>query len=190
MSNNIKSILADVHSAAPGLLGYKLVHETPEGLTSGVIVETEAYSSDDPASHTYRGQTPRNQVMFGPAGYVYVYFTYGIHYCFNVVTGPAGSGQAVLIRAVEPIDGVELMKQRRGTDNLHQLTNGPAKLVQAMGITKTDYGANLLNGGKLRLEPGVVPTKITQTTRVGIKQATHQPWRFYIAGNQFVSKPV
>lgn len=181
-------ILNNALNAAKDLLGYKLVHETAEGLTAGIIVETEAYRSDDPASHTYRGQTARNAVMFGPAGGAYVYFTYGMHYCFNVVTGPEGDGQAVLIRALEPTEGIELMKKRRLMDDLHQLTNGPAKLVQAMGISKSDYGANLLNGGKLRIEPGIKPDKITRTTRIGIKQAIEHPWRFYITGSQFVSK--
>lgn len=182
-------LLKDSLKVAKSLLGYILVHETKDDITSGIIVETEAYHQDDPASHTYRGQTARNAVMFGPPGFAYVYFTYGMHYCFNVVTGPQGSGQAVLIRALEPVEGIELMKQRRGMDAELQLTNGPAKLVQAMGITKADYGANLLNKSKLRLKPGPKPAKITQTTRIGIKQATDKPWRFYITGNPYISKP-
>ncbi len=182
-------LLDDSVQAAKDLLGYKLVHETSHGITSGIIVETEAYHQSDPASHTYRGQTARNSVMFGPAGFAYVYFTYGMHYCFNVVTGPAGSGQAILIRALEPLEGVAIMKHRRHTDQVHNLTNGPAKLVQAMGITKADYGANLLNNGQLRLEPGIKPAEIVTTTRIGIKQAVDQPWRFYIKGNPYVSKP-
>jgi DNA-3-methyladenine glycosylase len=129
-------LLDDSLKSAKSLLGYKLVHQTSDGLTSGIIVETEAYHQDDPASHTYRGQTARNAVMFGPPGYAYIYFTYGMHYCFNVVTGPKGSGQAVLIRALEPTDGIELMRRRRGMNAELQLTNGPAKLVQAMAISK------------------------------------------------------
>lgn len=174
--------------AARDLLGCKLIHETLDGLTSGLIVETEAYSSDDPASHTYHGQTERNAVMFGPPGHAYIYFTYGMHYCFNVVAGPAGSGQGVLIRALEPVDGIELMKKRRGRDNTQQLMNGPAKLVQAMGISKQDYGTNLLNGGKLRLEVGTKPESITESIRVGIKQGVEKPWRFYVTNNPFVSR--
>lgn len=181
--------LGDALKVAKSLLGYKLVHDAKQGTTSGIIVETEAYHQDDPASHTYRGQTARNAVMFGPPGHAYVYFTYGMHYCFNVVTGPTGSGQAVLIRALEPLVGIELMKRRRGLEDEHQLTNGPAKLVQAMGISKADYGTNLLNNGKLRLESGPKPAKITQTTRIGIKQAIDLPWRFYLTGNPYISKP-
>ncbi len=186
---NSFDFLNDALIAAKQLLGYKLVHETSQGITSGIIVETEAYTSDDPASHTYRGQTARNMVMFGPPGHAYVYFTYGMHYCFNVVTGPPGSGQAVLIRALEPVDGINLMKERRKNDDVHQLTNGPAKLVQALEISKADYGSDLLNGGNLRIEKGYRPSKIIQTTRIGIKNAADIPWRFYIAGNKFVSKP-
>lgn len=182
-------MLSDALTAAKGLLGYKLIHDTPEGRTAGIIVETEAYTGRDPASHTYGGQTARNQVMFGPAGYAYVYFTYGMHYCFNVVTGATGDGQAVLIRALEPIEGIELMQKRRGTESIHLLCDGPAKLVQATGITKADYGCNLLNGGSLRLSPAIKPTQIMQTARVGIKQAVDRPWRFYIANSPFVSKP-
>lgn len=174
--------------AAKSLLGYKLIHDSSEGTTSGIIVETEAYLSIDPASHTYRGKTARNKVMFGSAGHAYIYLTYGKHYCLNVVTGPKGNGQAVLIRALEPLTGVELMKKRRGRININELTNGPAKLVQALGISKADYGAYLLDGGKLRLEPGPSPDEVTQTFRIGIKQAIDKPWRFYITDNPFVSK--
>lgn len=180
--------LEDAVTAASALLGFKLIHNTPEGITSGIIVETEAYTSVDPASHTFRGLTKRNSIMFGPAGHAYIYFTYGMHYCFNIVTGPDGSGQGVLVRALEPVDGIDLMKRRRGLHNVQQLTNGPAKLVQAMGISKKDYGVNLLEGGKLRIESGDKPEKITQTTRVGIKRAVDHPWRFYISGNPFVSR--
>lgn len=188
MKSKMENLLGDAVGAAKELLGYRLVNETDAGLAAGIIVETEAYTSDDPASHTFRGQTARNGVMFGPAGYAYVYFTYGTHYCFNVVTGPAGNGQAVLIRALEPVEGIKLMVKRRGKSNLGELCNGPAKLVQAMGISKTDYGVNLLNGGNLRLEPGIKPSKIVQTTRVGIKQAIDHPWRFYITGSNYISK--
>lgn len=187
--SNRNDLLSNAVRAAQGLLGFKLTHETSEGLTSGIIVETEAYTSQDPASHTFRGPTVRNKIMFGPPGHAYIYFTYGMHYCFNIVTGKAGDGQAVLIRALQPIEGIELMKHRRNRENISELCNGPAKLVQALGITKQDYGANLLNSGNLRLEPGRNTGKIIQTTRIGIKQAVNQPWRFYLADNEFVSKP-
>jgi DNA-3-methyladenine glycosylase len=179
--------LTDAVSAAKELLGWKLIHQSPEGLTSGYIVETEAYTMDDPASHTYRGETARNRAMFQEAGTIYVYFTYGMHYCVNIVTGQKGQGQGVLIRALEPVDGIELMKTRRGTQDVAQLTNGPAKLVQAMGITKMNGGLHLASGS-LRLVPGIPIHEMVQTKRVGIKKAVDQPWRFYVAGNTFVSK--
>jgi DNA-3-methyladenine glycosylase len=181
-------ILSNALTAAPGLLGYKLVHDSPEGRTAGYIVETEAYDMTDPASHAYGGPNKRNAAMFETAGTVYVYFTYGMHYCVNIVTGEKGHGQGVLIRALEPVEGTELMRQRRGIGVLEQLTNGPAKLVQAMGITK-EQGGTHIDEGAIRLEPGFRPESIVQTTRVGISKAVDQPWRFYIAGNRFVSKP-
>lgn len=180
-------VLTDALDAAQRLLGYKLVHDSPEGKTAGIIVETEAYTAEDQASHTFRGKTARNSVMFGPAGFAYVYFTYGMHHCFNIVTGPKNSGQAVLVRALEPLEGIELMKKRRGRGGPLKLTNGPAKLVQAMGITKAHNGANLL-GGSLRIEPFIKPVDIVQTTRIGIKKAIGRPWRFYIKDNPYVSK--
>lgn len=179
--------LSDAITAAQGLLGWKLVHESSEGVTSGYIVETEAYSMEDPASHTYRGETIRNRAMFQEAGTVYVYFTYGMHYCANIVTGAKGHGQGVLLRALEPVDGIELMTRRRGLSDTARLTNGPAKLVQAMGITKEHNGTHL-DRGRLRLEPGIRPSEIIQTTRIGIKKAVDQPWRFYIKDNAFVSR--
>ena len=172
--------------AAPLLLGQKLVHESPEGTTSGYIVEVEAYTQEDPASHTHRGETMRNAAMFKEAGTVYVYFTYGMHYCVNFVTGSVGHGEGILIRALEPVEGIELMQKRRGRDDLGQLTNGPAKLVQAMGITRQHNLTNLQDGS-LKLEAGFMPSAILQTTRVGIKQGIELPWRFLIAQNPHVS---
>lgn len=180
--------LSDSLTAARDLLGWKLVHESPEGRTSGYIVETEAYTQEDPASHTYGGKRLANAAMFEPAGTIYVYFTYGMHYCVNIVTGEKDHGEAVLIRALEPAEGVDLMRRRRKTDDKRNLCSGPAKLVQAMGITKLHGGTNLMDGS-LKLEPGTSPKRIVQTTRVGISKAVDQPWRFYIADNPFISKP-
>lgn len=179
--------LSDSLTAARALLGWKLIHKTAEGTTSGYIVETESYDMHDPASHAYGGMRKRNAAMYEVAGTIYVYFTYGMHYCINIVTGEKGHGQGVLIRALEPVDGIELMKHRRGTENLRILTNGPGKLAQAMGINMSQYG-HLLNKGDILLEPGFTPAKITQTTRIGISKAVDHPWRFYVTGNQFVSK--
>ncbi len=179
--------LSDALNGARSLLGFKLVHNSADGKTSGYIVETEAYTMEDPASHTFMGETARNRAMFQKAGTIYVYFTYGMHYCVNIVTGKKGHGQAVLIRALEPVEGIELMGKRRKINGIAQLTNGPAKLVQAMGIDKAHYGSHISTGA-LRLEYGIKPSEIVQTTRVGIKKAVDQPWRFYIASNPFVSK--
>jgi DNA-3-methyladenine glycosylase len=173
---------------APALLGCELVHKMQEGVTSGVIVETECYSQDDAASHSYRGETERTKVMFGSGGYAYIYFTYGMHYCFNVVSGSKGSGQAVLIRALEPKQGMKFMQERRGKQNVHDLCNGPAKLVQAMGITKADYGKPLFEGNlyvKPRLNDSI---KISTGPRVGIKKEIEKHWRFWLTDNPFISK--
>lgn len=173
---------------AEELIGCVLVHETPEGTCRGIIVETEAYHEEDPASHTYTGLTARNRAMFGPAGKAYIYFTYGMHYCFNIVTGPDGRGEAVLLRALEPTQGIWLMKKRRGRENLHDLCSGPAKLVQAMGITKEQYGDDLIEG-PLRIEDGKSNGTIERKERIGIRKAAEEKLRFCIAGNRFVSKP-
>lgn len=172
--------------AAPLLLGHKLTHHSPEGVTSGYIVEVEAYTQDDPASHTYKGETIRNAAMFKDAGTIYVYFTYGMHFCMNIVASPPGRGEALLIRALEPVEGVELMVRRRGMDDVLQLTNGPAKLVQAMGITKYFDGTSI-HDGPVSLEPGFTPRRVQTSPRIGIKKATELPWRFFVADSQFVS---
>lgn len=175
---------------APLLLGSLLVRELDDGRQLiGKIVEVEAYDQTDAASHSYKGQTPRTDVMFGPAGHLYVYFTYGMHYCCNVVTGPIGHGSAVLIRALEPLEGIDVMEQnRRGRTGL-ELTNGPAKLCEAYQIDRSWNGHDL-NKTPLQLilrEP-VPQNEIMQTTRIGINKAKDVPWRFYLKGNPYVSR--
>jgi DNA-3-methyladenine glycosylase len=149
------------------------------------IVETEAYMPGDPASHSFRGQTPRNAAMFGPAGHWYVYFTYGMHWCLNVVTGDPGSGQAVLVRAGEVVAGLSTVRTRRGrTTNSPKdaftLVDGPAKLAQALGVSKADNGTSTTPGvGRLHLLHSDDPAPLDRTTpRIGISKAIEVPWRF------------
>jgi DNA-3-methyladenine glycosylase len=181
--------IKDALTLSNELIGCMLVHETPEGITAGVIVETESYHQDDEASHSFSGQTARTKVMFGPGGYSYVYFTYGMHYCFNVVAGHEGVGEAVLIRALEPVEGLELMKRRRGKKDILELCSGPAKLVQAMGISKADYGKPLFEGN-LYIKPRSTASnlEIRSGPRIGIKKAIDKPWRFWLKDNPFVSR--
>ena len=180
----------DTLEIAKALLGCYLVNETKQGKTIGKIVETEAYLADDPASHSFNGKTKRNEAMFGPSGKAYVYFTYGMYNCFNIVTKEKGIGEAVLIRALEPLSGIELMKERRKTENLKNLCSGPAKLVQAMGISKEHNGVDLLNG-KLQICKGksIIKGSIIKTKRIGISKGVNLPYRFYIKDSSFVSKP-
>jgi len=174
---------------AKELLGKYLVVKRDGNYLSGKIVETEAYiGPDDPASHAYRGLTPRNQVMFGDPGYAYVYLTYGMHHCLNFVTEKKGFPAAVLIRALEPADGIEIMKRRRQTENLENLTNGPAKLCQALGIDRTLNKADLCSDIIYVEDRGNTPTEIVATSRIGIKEGRDKKWRFYIENNEFVSK--
>lgn len=176
------------HIVAPQLLGCTLERIIDGRLLRAKIIETEAYTQTDAASHSYRGKTARTEVMFGPSGHAYVYFTYGMHYCFNIVTGAIGEGSAVLVRAVEPLDGVETMMCHRGKTGV-ELTNGPAKLCQALRINKELNGHDL-SKDPLTLTPSYpLPTEeITQTTRIGISQAKDIPWRFYISSSPYVSK--
>ncbi len=179
---DIRTVLeSDVVAAAKRLLGCVLEREVDNHILRGRIVEVEAYDQTDAASHSYKGKTERTAVMFGPAGYLYVYFTYGMHYCCNVVVGQEGEGAAVLIRAVEPLKGEDIMLQNRHGRGGDELANGPAKVCQAFGIDKR------LNGHDLRELPlrlflgkPVEPQRITATPRIGISQAKDVPWRFVL----------
>ncbi|NOX36824.1 MAG: DNA-3-methyladenine glycosylase [Calditrichaeota bacterium] len=179
-------------TVAQGLLGHLLVRTYQSHLLVGRIVETEAYiGKDDPACHAARGRTPRNAVMFGPPGYSYIYFIYGKHYCLNVVTEPEGFPAAVLIRALEPVEGIEWMQQLRSGVPREQLTNGPGKLCQALALDHQLNGIDMCRVGPLYIVPGtaVAREQIVQLSRIGIKQGTEHPWRFYVKGNPFVSRP-
>ncbi|MDF9407411.1 DNA-3-methyladenine glycosylase [Pelotomaculum isophthalicicum JI] len=178
----------DTVTVARELLGSLLVHMSPEGITAGKIVETEAYLQGDPACHASRGITRRNRVMFGAPGYAYVYFIYGMYYCFNVVSAPEGVGEAVLIRALEPVEGLQLMRLRRKRERLEELCGGPAKLVQAMGITRSHNGMDLTGGTLFIHKAQETNEPIVMTTRVGIREGADMPLRFYLKGNRFVSK--
>ena len=175
-------------AVASKLLGCILERRINDQIIRVKIVETEAYDQTDVASHSYRGETERTRVMFGLYGHLYVYFTYGMHYCANIVTGRQGHGAGVLIRAVEPIEGIEIVEERRGKHGF-EVTNGPAKLCQALGIDKRLNGHDL-RVGELRLNPQrpIDQRQIVQTTRVGISKGKEVPWRFYINGNPYVSK--
>ncbi len=174
--------------AARRLLGCELQQQLDGNIVRVKIVETEAYDQTDAASHSYRGRTPRTDVMFGPAGHLYVYFTYGMHYCSNVVVGNEGEGAAVLIRAVEPLVGEDLMAERRHRSGV-AVSNGPAKTCQALGIDRSMNGHDLLQPPlTLILRPPVAASAITTTTRIGIKKAIDMPWRFYLTDNPYVSR--
>jgi DNA-3-methyladenine glycosylase len=185
--------LQDTRDAAKKLLGQLLVRTLPGGeVLSGIIVETEAYLTDDPACHAYRGQTPRNAAMFGPPGHAYVYFTYGLHMMLNLVCAPEGTAEAVLIRALEPVEGIDIMRLNRGNlPETRQLTNGPGKLAQALALTRLAH--NGLDITHLNSELYVLPQEApafetVETTRIGISQGMDFPWRYYIRGNAFVSR--
>ena len=175
---------------ARNLIGMRLVHETRTGLVSGRITETEAYLRDDPACHASRGMTKRNAAMFGPPGHAYIYLIYGTYYCFNVVSGPEGIGEAVLIRALEPLEGIEKMQRRRGTKDVHNLCSGPGKLVIALGIPR-DINFHPLTRRPLYITdlPGKpAPEDIVATPRIGLSVACDVKLRFYLKGSRFASR--
>ena len=174
---------------AQALLGMKLVHMTPEGRTSGLIVETEAYPVGDPSSHAYRGLTPRCRSMFLRHWHAYVYRIYGRLFCLNISSEPAGAGAAVLIRALEPLDGIEIMQQRRGTTVLRDLTRGPGRLTKAMGIGIELDGVDLDTSPRLFLESASSATTVVSSPRIGLSKSIDWPLRFYYSGNPFVSGP-
>jgi DNA-3-methyladenine glycosylase len=184
----------DTLTVARELLGKYLVHNTPEGSTTGKIVEVEAYiGPEDAAAHTYKGlRSSRTEVAFGPGGFAYVYLIYGMHHCFNIVTSTANKPEVVLLRALEPVDGLELIRKRRKTDRLKDLCSGPGKLCSAMGITREHNAADLCIGELYLLDNDRVPEdEITATPRINIDyagEARAYPWRFLIRNSQYVSK--
>lgn len=155
----------------------------------GTIVETEAYDIDDEASHSFRGVTPRNRAMFGPPGSAYVYLSYGLHWCFNLVCRPTGQGAAVLIRALEPTCGVKTMEGRRGTTDLRRLCAGPGCVAQALGVDRSFDGATI-RPPALELLPPTGEHELSIGCRIGISKAVNHPWRFALKGSRFLSKPI
>jgi DNA-3-methyladenine glycosylase len=173
-----------VHAVAPDLIGATLLCRG----VGGIIVEVEAYHQSDPAAHSYRGRTPRNAVMFGPPGHVYVYRSYGIHWCLNFVCEPTGSAGAVLIRALQPTDGVAIMRRRRGVEEECLLCSGPGRLCQALGITGDHNGVAIEPPG-FELRARRAAPEIAIGPRIGISVAVERPWRYGLKGSRFLSKP-
>jgi len=169
-----------VHEVAPELIGVTLLMDG----VGGRIVEVEAYDRDDPASHAYRGQTARNASMFGPPGHTYVYRSYGVHWCLNVV---CDSASAALVRALEPTHGLEAMRERRGLDDVHLLCSGPGRLTQALGITRAHDGLPL-DEPPFELSASQSQVEIAVGRRVGITQAAERSWRYGLAGSRFLSR--
>jgi DNA-3-methyladenine glycosylase len=184
-STELRDLLAGpVLDVAPRLLGATLRH----GDVALRLTEVEAYDGpNDPGSHAYRGRTDRNAVMFGPPGHLYVYFTYGMHFCCNVVCGPEGTPSAVLLRAGEVVDGIELARERRSAARDRDLARGPARLCQALGIGREQNGADLASGS-LTLAPGEPEDPVSTGPRVGLRGAPDRPWRFWLTGDPTVSE--
>jgi DNA-3-methyladenine glycosylase len=174
----------DVHAVARDLIGATLLFKG----AGGRIVEVEAYHHTDPAAHSYNGKTPRNAVMFGPPGYVYVYRSYGIHWCVNFVCEEDGSASAVLIRAVEPAEGIAAMRRRRGLKDERLLCSGPGRVCEALGITGAHNGLPL-DRAPFELRPRDGDVAVATGPRIGITKATDLPWRYGLKGSRFLSKP-
>lgn len=179
---------------ARALIGMVLAHDAPDGLAAGIVVETEAYDQDDPASHSFRGRTPRNGVMFGPPGIAYVYLSYGVHWCMNAVTGRAGRGSAVLIRALEPVGGIDAMSRRRGATSMARLCRGPGNLARALAIGRDQNGLDLVTGPIALYDPGRSARarfrRIAAGPRIGITKAVDRPWRFCAADSPALSRRI
>jgi DNA-3-methyladenine glycosylase len=173
-----------VHDAAPALVGWTLLVDG----VGGRIVEVEAYEESDPASHSFGGARGRNVLMFGPPGRLYVYRSYGIHWCVNIVCEPPGRGAAVLLRALEPTHGIETMRRRRNLEDPRLLCAGPGRLTQALGLTGADGGADLTRP-PFELVPPTQRIAVERTPRIGISRAVEQPWRYVEVGTSFASRP-
>ncbi|HYC12360.1 MAG TPA: DNA-3-methyladenine glycosylase [Nitrososphaerales archaeon] len=173
---------------ARNALGKVLVRVREGRRLSGIIVETEAYrGSGDPASHAYHGKTRRNEVMFGEPGHAYVYFTYGNHFCLNLTCEPTGKPAAVLVRAIEPMEGIDVMKGNRGVEDVRNLTSGPGKLTKALGIARVLNGEDLVTSARLFLEEGMKPSGVGTSPRVGVTEGGERNWRFFARGSLFLS---
>ena len=181
---NRRFFARSVHAVAPDLIGATLLYRG----AGGIIVEVEAYHQTDPAAHSYRGRTPRNAVMFGPPGHAYVYRSYGIHWCLNLVCEPEGSASAVLIRALQPTAGIAAMRRRRGVGEERLLCAGPGRLCQALGITGDDNGLPLAPPW-FELRARTAAPEIAVGPRIGISVAVEDPWRYGLKGSCFLSKP-
>jgi DNA-3-methyladenine glycosylase len=175
---------SSVHEVAPDLIGATLLFNG----VGGRIVEVEAYHHTDPAAHSHRGPTPRNQVMFGPPGFAYVYRSYGIHWCVNFVCEPEGSASAVLVRALEPTHGIAAMRRRRGLQDERTLCSGPGKLTEALGITHA-HNALPLDAPPFALHARTQEVEVTAGARIGITKAIDLPWRYGLKDSKFLSKP-
>jgi len=173
-----------VHEVAPELIGATLML----GGVGGRIVEVEAYHHTDPAAHSYNGETPRNAVMFGPPGFAYVYRSYGIHWCLNFVCEAAGSASAVLIRAIEPLDGIPAMRRRRGLKDERLLCSGPGRLCEALGVTIAHNGLPL-DKAPFKITASETKPDVIAGVRIGITKAAELPWRYGLKGSRYLSKP-
>ena len=184
------SLAGPSDEVAPTLLGGVVARRLPGGVVRARIVEVEAYGPEDPASHAFRGRTPRNDVMFGPPGHLYVYFTYGMHYCMNVVTGREGEGSAVLLRAGEPVGGLEVLRRGRAATADANLCRGPARWTTAFEVDLSLNGSDLIRGDQIWLELGLgLPAgAIGAGPRVGIRHAVDVPWRFIEAASPWLSR--
>jgi DNA-3-methyladenine glycosylase len=174
-----------VHVVAPDLLGATLLVDG----VGGTIVEVEAYDGEDPASHGFRGPTPRNASMFGPPGHAYVYRSYGIHWCLNLVCEDEGRAAAVLLRALEPTDGTERMRGRRGLEDVRLLCAGPGRLCQALGVTR-DHDGLALDAPPFELRAAAAPVPVATGPRIGISVAGDVPWRYAVAGSRYLSRRI
>jgi DNA-3-methyladenine glycosylase len=174
-----------VHEVAPELVGALLLVDC----VGGVVVEVEAYDAEDPAAHGVRGQTPRNASMFGPPGHAYVYRSYGIHWCLNLVCAREGVPEAVLVRALEPTRGLDEMRRRRSLDDERLLCSGPGRLCQALGITREHDGL-ALDEPPFEVHARKAPVDVVAGPRIGITRAVDRPWRYGLAGSRYLSRPL